>query len=98
MVRRLGVYNLYLLATVITVLPISTMMTERRQLEAKLRARTLAAQQARREAATAAQAKAASLGTTLMMPLGACVLPAFMLLGVAPMMISLFSSTVTGLS
>jgi tight adherence protein B len=55
-------------------------------------------QQARREAATAAQAKAASLGTTLMMPLGACVLPAFMLLGVAPMMISIFSSTVTGLS
>jgi tight adherence protein B len=55
-------------------------------------------QQARREAATEAQAKAASLGTTLMMPLGACVLPAFMLLGVAPMMISIFSSTVTGLS
>ncbi|RZJ04805.1 MAG: response regulator [Brevundimonas sp.] len=58
MMRRLGVYNLYLLAMVVTVLPISTMMTERRQLEAKLRARTLAAQQARREAEDAAAARA----------------------------------------
>jgi tight adherence protein B len=31
-----------------------------------------------------------------MMPLGLCILPAFMLLGVAPLMLSLMSSTVTG--
>ena len=42
MVRSLGVYNLFLLAMVVTVLPISTVMTERRRLEARLRARTAA--------------------------------------------------------
>ena len=57
MLRRLGVYNLYLLAMVATVLPISTVMTERRQLEARLRARTLAAQDARRTAEEAAAAR-----------------------------------------
>ncbi|MDI6625084.1 MAG: hypothetical protein QME55_10170, partial [Brevundimonas sp.] len=46
MVRSLGVYNLFLLAIVITVLPISTVMTERRRLETRLRARTAAAQEA----------------------------------------------------
>ncbi|HZW16568.1 MAG TPA: ATP-binding protein [Brevundimonas sp.] len=54
MVRRLGVYNLFLLAMVVTVLPISTVMTERRRLEARLRARTAAAQEARRVAEDAA--------------------------------------------
>lgn len=57
MVRSLGVYNLFLLAMVITVLPISTVMTERRRLEARLRARTAAAQEARRVAENAAAAR-----------------------------------------
>lgn len=57
MLRRLGVYNVYLLAMVATVLPISTVMTERRGLEARLRARTLAAQEARRRAEDAAAAR-----------------------------------------
>ncbi|WP_348253339.1 hypothetical protein, partial [Salmonella enterica] len=35
MLRRLGVYNVYLLAMVASVLPISTVMTERRGLEAR---------------------------------------------------------------
>jgi signal transduction histidine kinase/AmiR/NasT family two-component response regulator len=55
--RRLGIYNLYLLAMVATILPISTLMTERRRLEARLRARTLAAQEARRNAEDAAAAR-----------------------------------------
>jgi tight adherence protein B len=54
--------------------------------------------QIRREATSRAQARAASLATTLMIPLGVCVLPAFMLLGVAPMMIAVFSSTMVQLS
>ena len=57
MFRRLGIYNLYLLMMVATVLPISTVMTERRSLEARLRARTLAAQEARRKAEDAAAAR-----------------------------------------
>lgn len=51
----------------------------------------------RREASSDAERKAATLAVTLMLPLGTCVLPAFMLLGVAPLMISVLSSTVTGL-
>lgn len=57
MLRRLGILKLYLLVMVITVLPISTIMTERRQMEASLRARTRAAQQARRKAEDAAAAR-----------------------------------------
>jgi signal transduction histidine kinase/AmiR/NasT family two-component response regulator len=57
MLRRLGVYNLYLLAMVVTILPVSTVMTERRRLEARLRARTVAAQEARRKAEDAAAAR-----------------------------------------
>ncbi len=57
MLRRLGVYNLYLLAMVATVLPISTVMTERRRLEARLLARTVAAQEARRRAEDAAASR-----------------------------------------
>ncbi|MFA4891840.1 ATP-binding protein [Brevundimonas sp.] len=57
MLRRLGVYNLFLLAMVITILPVSTVMTERRRLEARLRARTAAAQEARRRAEDAAAAR-----------------------------------------
>ena len=57
MLHRLGIYNLYLLAMVATILPVSTVMTERRRLEARLRARTVAAQEARRTAEDAAAAR-----------------------------------------
>ena len=55
--RRLSIYNLYMLAMVATVLPLSTVMSERRRLEARLRARTLVAQEARRRAEDAAAAR-----------------------------------------
>lgn len=48
----------------------------------------------RREASSTAERKASTLSVTLMLPLGLCVLPAFMLLGVAPLMISVLSTTV----
>lgn len=51
------------------------------------------AEQLRLEARDAGQQRAARLGVSLMIPLGVCVLPAFMLLGVAPMLISVVSST-----
>ena len=51
------------------------------------------ADQQRLEARSAGQERAARLGVTLMVPLALCVLPAFMLLGVAPMLISVVSST-----
>lgn len=51
------------------------------------------AEQFRRIARSAARRKAASLSVTLMLPLGVCVLPAFLLLGVAPLMIAVLSST-----
>lgn len=57
MLRRLGIYNLFLLSMVITVLPVSTVMTERRRLESRLRARTVVAQEARRKAEDAAAAR-----------------------------------------
>ncbi len=62
MLRRLGVYNLYLLTMVLTVLPLSTVISERRRLESRLRARTAAAQEARRVAEDAAAARARFLG------------------------------------
>ena len=52
------------------------------------------ADEARRDARTAAQKRAAELGVQLMIPLGLCVLPAFMALGVAPLLISVIRSTV----
>ena len=55
------------------------------------------AKRVRRDAHGASERKAATLAVTLMMPLGLCVLPAFMLLGVAPLMIAVLSSTVGGL-
>ncbi|GAA0612147.1 MASE1 domain-containing protein [Brevundimonas kwangchunensis] len=58
LLRRLGFYNLFLLTTVVTVLPLCTVMSERRRLEARLRARTLAAQDARRRAEDASAARA----------------------------------------
>lgn len=50
----------------------------------------------RRDARSDAQRAAAALGTRLMIPLGACILPAFMLVGVAPVLLSVLSSTVSG--
>lgn len=52
------------------------------------------ATEARRVARSDGERKAASLAVTLMLPLGLCILPAFMLLGVAPLVIAVFSSTV----
>lgn len=52
------------------------------------------AEESRREARAAAQAKAATLSVKLMLPLGICVLPAFAVLGVVPLMVSLITSTV----
>ncbi|MDY6923220.1 MAG: response regulator [Pseudomonadota bacterium] len=57
MLRKLGIFNLYLLIMVATVLPLSTIMSERRRLEARLRARTASAQEARRFAEHAAAAR-----------------------------------------
>lgn len=51
------------------------------------------AEHSRRLARSSARRKAASLSVTLMVPLGVCVLPAFLLLGVAPLMIAVLSST-----
>ena len=46
------------------------------------------AEEARRDARSEGERKAATLSVTLMLPLGLCILPAFMLLGVAPLLIS----------
>jgi tight adherence protein B len=54
--------------------------------------RSEAAQQ-RREARAVGQRKAATLGVTLMIPLALCVLPAFMVVGVMPLLLSVLSST-----
>jgi tight adherence protein B len=51
------------------------------------------AAQARRAARSEGQRRAATLAVTLMLPLAVCVLPAFMLLGVVPLLISVLSST-----
>ena len=53
------------------------------------------ADEARRAARADAGRKAAALSVRLMMPLGLCVLPAFMALGVFPLMITVVSSTVS---
>jgi tight adherence protein B len=52
---------------------------------------------ARREALTSSQKRAAGLSVKLMLPLGLCVLPAFMLLGVAPLLLSVVISTFSSL-
>ena len=54
------------------------------------------AHEARRLARAGAQQKAATLAVRLMLPLGLCVLPAFMVLGVLPLMISVIMTTVSG--
>lgn len=50
----------------------------------------------RRVARAEGAARAATLGVRLMLPLGACVLPAFVLLGVVPLLISVISGTLGG--
>ncbi|WP_350347431.1 type II secretion system F family protein [Agromyces sp. G08B096] len=52
----------------------------------------------RRTARTDGATRAAALGVRLMLPLGACILPAFVLLGVAPLMISVVTGTLGGAS
>jgi tight adherence protein B len=47
----------------------------------------------RQRAAADGAARAARLGSLLLVPLGVCVLPAFLVLGVVPMVLSLLSST-----
>lgn len=48
----------------------------------------------RRRARSDGERRAATLAVTLMLPLGLCILPAFMVLGVAPLLIAVISSTV----
>ena len=54
------------------------------------------AAEARRIAKSEGEQRAATLSITLMLPLGICILPAFMLLGVAPLLISVITSTISG--
>lgn len=56
-----------------------------------------AAARARRRWRMRGRNDAATLGVRSMVPLGVCVLPSFMLLGVAPVVLSIVSSTVTRL-
>lgn len=51
---------------------------------------------ARRIARAEGAARAAALGARLMLPLGVCVLPAFVLLGVVPLLVSVVSGTLGG--
>lgn len=51
------------------------------------------ADRARRDARTAGRTGAARLSSRLLLPLGVCTLPAFMLLGVAPLILSVLSTT-----
>jgi tight adherence protein B len=48
----------------------------------------------RRDARSAVQLRANALAIRLMLPLGVCVLPAFMVLGVIPLIVTVLSSTV----
>ncbi len=47
----------------------------------------------RRQYRATARSQAAALGAKLLLPLGVCTLPAFMLLGVAPMLLSVLGAT-----
>jgi tight adherence protein B len=55
------------------------------------------AEEARREATAAAQQQAEALAVRLMLPLGLCVLPSFIVLGVVPLIAAVLSSTLGGL-
>ncbi|WP_300265886.1 type II secretion system F family protein [Microbacterium sp.] len=52
-----------------------------------------AAAQVRQNARTQGRLRAAKLSSQLLIPLGVCTLPAFLLLGVAPLMLSVLTST-----
>ncbi|MGK9149442.1 type II secretion system F family protein [Plantibacter flavus] len=54
------------------------------------------AEQLRDQARSDGERAAAVLATRLMIPLGVCVLPAFLLVGVAPLLLSVLSSTALG--
>lgn len=56
-----------------------------------------AAEDLRDDAAAAGLAAAERLGVRLVLPLGTCVLPAFVLLGVVPVVVGVLSSTVDGI-
>nr|WP_228494723.1 type II secretion system F family protein [Clavibacter sp. VKM Ac-2873] len=51
------------------------------------------AERVRRDAATCAERAAACLAARLMLPLGVCILPAFLAVGVVPMLLAVVSST-----
>ncbi|HWH96872.1 MAG TPA: type II secretion system F family protein [Pseudolysinimonas sp.] len=51
------------------------------------------AREARRDAQAAVRLRIAALGTRLLLPLGLCVLPAFVALGVAPLLLAMIGST-----
>jgi tight adherence protein B len=51
------------------------------------------AREARRNAQAAVRMRIAALGTRLLLPLGLCVLPAFVALGVAPLLLAMIGST-----
>ncbi|GAB7191617.1 hypothetical protein NUM3379_23250 [Kineococcus sp. NUM-3379] len=55
-----------------------------------------AAAQARRDGRRAAEVAAARLGALLVLPLGLCTLPAFVLLGVVPVLLSLAGDVLPG--
>lgn len=55
-----------------------------------------AARAERRRAGSEARRRAAVLGTRLVLPLGVCVLPAFVLVGVVPLGLAIVSSTALG--
>jgi tight adherence protein B len=55
------------------------------------------AREARREAHSAVRMRIAALGTRLLLPLGLCVLPAFVALGVAPLLLAMIGSTLAAL-
>ncbi|MBN9606021.1 MAG: type II secretion system F family protein [Actinomycetales bacterium] len=50
----------------------------------------------RRRARAAARIRAARLGTQLLLPLGACLLPAFVLLGVVPLLLGILDDALSG--
>lgn len=54
------------------------------------------AQDARADSRAHARQSAERLGVRLMLPLGACILPAFLLLGVVPVLLAIISSTLGG--
>lgn len=59
---------------------------------------TAGAQQERRRARAEGRTRAELLAVRLLLPVGSCVLPAFVLLGVAPVILAMMSSTVSRLS